>query len=648
MLKYAATIFVSAFLLFQVQPMLGRYILPWFGGSAGVWSVVLLFFQAFLLAGYGYAHLSVTRFKPKLQLAVHLGLLAACVFLLPIIPSEAFRPTDNSYPTIKILLLLTVTVGLPYFLLASTGPLLQAWFAKSEPGKSPYSLYALSNVGSLLALVSYPFVIETLIGRQMQAMSWSYGFGTFALLAGGISVSTYRSRSLATIDAIQPSNSFRPREFRHSKLFWVLLPAAGTALLMSVTNQLCLDVAPMPFLWVLPLSLYLLSFIFAFAGERWYPRRHLVPLLPMIVLGTTYALLDASTTAIWLNVAMFSCALFLFCMVCHGEVFRLRPASRNLTGFYLMVSLGGVLGGAAVALLAPLVFVMFLEFHVAMLTVFGLVMAVLYLDPESRMHRGKLRPVWGAIAFFFMGTITIQGYDVYQNLENNVYVTRSFYGVMYVNETQEFDGKTIREIRSGTTLHGVQRVDDDGRSEPVAYFTRTTGMGFAIRTVQNRGAANIGVVGLGAGTIAAFTREGDSLTFYEINSDVRSIAEEYFTYLSDSAVEPEIVLGDARLMMERETPREFDILIVDAFSSDAIPIHLLTQEAFHEYRRHIKKGRYFVCAYHESPSESLACREVWRGIHRRCSARIRNAEKTKGAAEWLGMGGCDLSKVHPC
>lgn len=589
MIRYAATIFVSAFLLFQVQPLIARYILPWFGGSAGVWSVTLLFFQAVLLGGYAYAHLMISRFSPRMQMIVHLSLLGVCLFTLPVIPPESLKPSGDESPEIRILLLLGVSVGLPYFALAATGPLLQAWFARSYSERSPYALYALSNVGSMLALLSYPFIVETIWGRTAQATNWSWLFAGFAVLCAVVAVTTFR-RTSRPVESRPVAESDHPpaRPSRRHIVLWAAFAAAGTTLLLAFTNQVCLDVASVPFLWVLPLCLYLLSFIITFAGERWYPRTVMRVLLVPAVIGTiSLPLWQAQLPLTWMIAAYLLC-LLVCCLVCHGEAFRLRPDARYLTKFYLFISFGGALGGAFVALLAPAVFSLYTELLLGLLILCALVIHRLATEADSALRGFRLRWAWGLIGVLTLGVLGGMGYTVYHQLDDAILATRNFYGVFRVKETGE--EYRIRTLYSGTTMHGQQFLAPELKDVATTYYGEHSGVGAVLVSYPREGAMKVGIVGLGVGTLAVYAEAGDTYRFYEINPDVIDLAREHFSYLEQCRGDCEFVLGDARLKMAEEPPQAYDVLVLDAFSSDAIPVHLLTAEAFDLYLSHLKPG----------------------------------------------------------
>ncbi|MBZ0135790.1 MAG: fused MFS/spermidine synthase [Planctomycetes bacterium] len=599
MYLFAATIFLSAFLLFQVQPLIARYILPWFGGTPGVWSVTLVFFQTVLLAGYAYAHVLHTRFRPLTQLIVHLAILALAGALLPIIPPEGMKPDGADDPTLQILLLLGVTVGLPYFALSSTGPLLQAWFARRYRGRSPYALYALSNVGSLLALLSYPFLFESMWGRTEQAVNWSWGFGVFGVGCAGVAVMGFLASRQKETDARPTDAAPSPDQPEASKteqaggttrrpLLWVLLPACATALLLSFTNHLTVDVASVPLLWVLPLSIYLLTFIITFAGDRWYPRRLFLVLGMLGAAGAAAFDIFHADLSVYVTISVLSAALFLLCMICHGEVYRHRPDPAKLTSFYLCVSLGGALGGISVAIVAPLVFPLHLEYPFAVLLTIACVLAAHAKDARSPLFDGKPRWVWASLLFLTLCVTGMFGYSLYSTTDQVIATKRNFYGVFLVKEAPEdSDLLWSRALVSGTTLHGQQVMEPGLQGFPTSYFGEHSGVGLTLKTFPRR-PRRIAVLGLGVGTIAAYAEAGDTIRFYEINPVSVEYAKEYFFYLENCQADVEVVLGDARLVLEREDPQQFDILVVDVFSSDSIPVHLITTEAFAVYHRHLK------------------------------------------------------------
>jgi hypothetical protein len=672
MLNYAITIFFGAFLLFQVEPLLARYILPWFGGTSAVWITCMLFFQLLLVAGYAYSHLLATRLSARRQAIVHLAIVSACVLLMaalaliwqsPITPGPSWKPLAPDFPVAKIFILLTVSVGLPFFILSTTGPLLQAWFALSHNGASPYRLYALSNVGSLLALLTYPFLVEPALTLKAQAILWSLLFAGFSIgvVLCARSVSLIRKSQVIPADTVEPQPRY-PLPTRSTRLLWIALAAIASVMLLATTNQLCQQVAPVPFLWVLPLSIYLLSFVICFDNQRWYRRGIFHPALAVTVF-VALVVLCSTDASILLQIASYLALLFTVCMVCHGELVRLKPHERYLTSFYLMVAIGGALGGIFVVAVAPLLFTGYWEFHLAIWTSILMLFIVLMRDPGSWIHERRpavamallsgaivlpeligttytfatirragphLLPgflavgLMSAVAFqkhsrlarwwpgsivqvcALLGLLVVGGVlivDVEGNRANALIASRNFYGTLevYSVDSQSPEGHYFM-LRHGQIIHGEQYSAADERYQPTTYYGPDSGIGLIMLNHPRRldddpggRSLRVGAIGLGVGTIAAYGQRGDYIRFYEINPAVINIAaaeNSYFTYLRDSRARIEIVPGDARLSMERElahgNPQAFDVLVLDAFAGDAIPVHLLTIEAFEVYLRELK------------------------------------------------------------
>ena len=592
MLLYALTIFIGAFLLFQIQPIIARLILPWFGGAAAVWSACLLFFQVVLLLGYLYSHLLIRHLRPKTQFIVHATALAASLVLLRVIPNPAWKPHGGEDPVLRIVLLLAACVGLPYFLLASTGPLLQAWYARTHHVAFPYRLFAVSNLGCLLALLSYPVIIEPLVAASNQARMWSVSYASFCLLCG---VAAWRSRVPAVPsppmlegDAIV----FDEQPTWFAQAYWVALSACSSTLLISITNYVSQNIASVPFLWILPLSLYLLSFILTFEHDRWYRPGMYVGLLAISLSGMCYGLakFDGST-ALKYVIPLFAGAFFVCCMFCHGELARRKPHSLHLTGYYLCIALGGALGGIFVGALAPRIFRGFFELPVGVFAC-----AVLAAVAFHRVHK-YLFILWGLLTVVLAFTLFTQERLV---VKGAILMVRNFYGsIRVLQDGQLTDEYATRTLVNGTITHGLQYLAADRRRLATTYYGRQTGIGVAILNTRHS-AQRVGVIGLGAGTIAAYGRPGDYYRFYDINPLVIEIARRQFTYLMDCQAKVDIVLGDGRLSLEREPNQNFDVLVVDAFSSDSIPVHLLTREAFRLYFRHIRPGG--ILAVHVSNS----------------------------------------------
>jgi hypothetical protein len=589
MTLYAVTIFLSAFLLFQVQPLIAKMILPWFGGSAAVWSASMLFFQLLLLAGYSYAHVSIRFLKPRMQMLVHVALLLGSCALLPILPNPVWRPTQAGDPTARILLLLTATIGLPYFLLSSTSPLLQAWFVRRTRSGIPYRLFALSNFGSMLALVSFPFLVEPTLATRQQAFWWSGGYVVFALLCAFTAwVSRAAGADNPEQTAAEPATSERPRLWE--LVFWVLLASCASVLLVSVTNHMSQNVAPIPLLWVLPLALYLLTFICAFESDRIYRRWLFIPLLAPALAGMAYMIYAAEGNFnIKYAIPGFAIGLFICCMFCHGELARRRPAPRHLTLFYLMVSLGGALGGIFVALIAPRVFRIYWELPLGLIACGILAMIAVWSLRVPKLGAWPLRAV------ILIAVALLTGYFIRQErslAKNLVLQARNFYGPLEVRDDLPTEDYAQRTLLHGTIDHGSQLKDPVLRYVTTSYYAKHSGVGRAMSELQAKGPIRAGVIGLGAGVLSNYGRKGDYFRIYEINPLIERIAQTLFTFYPHSAADKAILMGDARLTLERQLANEgtqnYDILAVDAFSSDAIPVHLLTREAIQLYFRHLK------------------------------------------------------------
>ena len=584
MLLYALTILVSAFLLFQVQPVIARIILPWFGGSAAVWTTCLLFFQSVLLLGYLYSHWLYRKLRPPAQMLAHILLLAASLMVLPVWPAASWKPTGAEDPTARILLLLAVTVGLPYFLLSTTGPLLQAWYARRYRGAMPYRLYALSNAGSMFALISYPVLFEPWLGARHQALGWSWAYGVFILLCGA---TAWLGRESAAAQAELAPDT---RDPARRTFFWIALPACASILLLAITNHLTQNIAAIPFLWILPLSLYLLSFILCFESAGWYQRTVFLGLFAVAVGGMAYALSpEFQNNPVKVTIPFFAVGLFICCMVCHGELARLKPHPRRLTSFYVTIALGGALGGVFVALIAPRAFSGFYELPLGLAACAFVVLAVLRADPESGLGGSWKRPVPLAAAFLTLAVAGYLGFVIHGRGRSARLMVRNFYGGLKVmDETADDSDEPVRRLMHGTITHGEQYLNPKFQGRPTTYYGPNSGVGRAIRQDQESGPVRVGVIGLGTGTLAAYGRAGDYFRFYEINPLVLRLATTQFTFLKICKARLDVALGDARLSLEREPPQNFDVLAVDAFSSDAIPVHLLTREAFILYFRHLK------------------------------------------------------------
>jgi SAM-dependent methyltransferase len=600
MIIYALTIFVSAFLLFLIQPVIAKQILPWFGGSAAVWTTCLVFFQCALLAGYFYSDWTTRKLSVTQQAWLHIGLTLVALALLPIVPDTAWKPQGDEQPSLRILLLLTATIGLPYFLLATTSPLVQAWFARAYPGASPYRLFALSNFASMLALIGYPFFIEPWIATRQQAVGWSAGFGLFALLIAASAWFGLRTaRAEARAQAGGAASGAPPPPAWSEKALWVSFSALGSILLLAVSNHLTQNISSIPLLWIVPLVLYLITFILCFDAKEgrtgWYQRALFLPLLAIAVLAMSWTLADKDMHfRLYWQIGLFLAGLFIACMVCHGELVAHKPHPAHLTQFYLMVSVGGAMGALLVGVIAPLTLPAYFELEIGIVLVAGLVTLSLW----RRMH-------W---AFVVLGALitgaSIGGavYTIAQFREDVVVMTRNFYGTLRVKEYNPPDVEyRKRSLVHGAILHGDQYMDPPYNRSATTYYKAASGIGRILLLKEKQRPdvpRRIGVIGLGTGTIATYGNKGDVMRFYDINPAVVTIAKRDFTYLKDSEASIEISLGDARLNLEREPPQNFDVLAVDAFSSDSIPVHLITLEAVAIYEKHLKPDG--VIAFHVS------------------------------------------------
>jgi hypothetical protein len=654
---FGVTILLSAFLLFQVQPLVSKAILPWFGGCAAVWTTCMLFFQVVLFAGYVYAHLLQQWLPPRRQVAFHLALVVVAFLLLPIAPSDYWKPTSTSMPTWQILVLLTASVGLPYFALSATSPLIQAWFSKAHPGRSPYRLYALSNVGSLAALLSYPFVFEPAFNLKTQSLLWSAAFVVYAAMCALLLVGLWRVSQASSLDASTnaprlPSRGEEPannadspddrRPTRLDRFRWLALPACASLMLLAATNHVCQNVAVVPFLWVVPLALYLLSFIITFDHARWYVRPLWAAGALLMLLGTAANDVNQLSNDIKYplglpqELTLYLGAMFCVCMVCHGELARLKPGPRHLTEFYLLISAGGAIGGLLVGIVAPLIFDTYFEWPISVAVSVMLSAGVLIVprwtkgrnspqpqadkaikpaakpprsrrdskaasEPASRPQKKNARASRislilrggalvgvSAVVILYLAFWALGAYFASDH-------ARSFYGVVTVSDLYSGDPERhFLRLKNGPITHGCQYMAPAKRSWPTTYYGESSGVGRAVRWLQKSGPVRVGVIGLGVGTLATYARPGDEFRFYEIDPNVERMARVHFSYLADCREKCEVVLGDARLSLEAEARSEpqqkYDLLVLDAFSGDAIPTHLLTREAFAIYRERLAPG----------------------------------------------------------
>jgi len=607
----AVTIALSAFLLFLVQPIIAKQILPWFGGTSAVWTTCMVFFQVVLLGGYAYAHALTSYAGARTQARVHIVLLLASLLFLPIIAREAFKPAGEEDAALSILWLLAVTIGLPYFLLSSTGPLLQRWIAHRYPEKTVYRLFALSNFGSLLGLLAFPFLIEPFAPSVAQAYAWSAAYAVFVLACA---TTAWQAQRALTARAGEPVDAGGATVTAQSAVdavpalgdyaLWLALSALGSVLLLAVTSHVTQNIASVPFLWVLPLTLYLLTFVLAFegrGGRGWYERRWwLFPTLLLAVAMSWGLSASRGVLDIGLAVPLYCIGLFFACMFCHGELAHAKPAPRYLTHFYLTLSAGGALGGMAVGLLAPRVFPAYFELPLALFALAALANWLTWRAVRSALggsppkQSGWLltgnQMLLGPALVAAVATAYSGWHYVDFLKDDTIVMQRSFYGTLRVRETGGGE-QQVRRLLHGVILHGEQFTQAEDRLEPGTYYARSSGIGLAIAAKQAAGPVKLGFVGLGVGTLSAYGRAGDDLRFYELDPQVIDVARRHFSYLGSTKAKLDFEIGDARLSLERELkrqgPRGYDVLAIDAFSSDSIPVHLITREAVDLYARHI-------------------------------------------------------------
>jgi hypothetical protein len=615
---YAIAIFLGSFLLFLVEPMAAKRLLPLLGGSAAVWTTCLVFFQVALLLGYLCAHWLATRLRPRTQTFLYTGLLIACLAQVSVNLRPDLR-ANTLHPIVSVFLLLTALIGLPFVVLSATNPLLQAWYSTGASGAAmpggrvvpPYRLFALSNFGSLLALLVYPWLLEPRFSLREQSLAWLAGFAVFASACAGIAFVKLRgARDHNVAVAPDPGTAAitdEPKPGAGDRLLWLLLAACGSVLLCAMTNHLSQNIAAIPLLWIVPLTMYLLSFVVAFSRGSWLPGflRRRIPWMNVSVARMVLLVLTAATLgwlvfmademrhdpSLWQTVALYCSALFVLCLFCHAELHRLRPSPRHATSFYLSIAAGGALGAILVGVMAPLILTG--SYELAWSVVFTAAMALVV---TARQGIGW-RLFWSA------ATVAIAGILVFFHIrgdgEHTITRLRNFYGTLRVTEdlVPPFSGPT-RYLYHGTIRHGSQIYTDELRKTPTTYYAHDSGVGLALDLCCGDRARRVGVIGLGTGTLAAYGRKGDVFRFYDINPLVEPIARNMFTYVRESAATIEVVPGDARLSMAVEAPQQYDVLAIDAFAGDAIPVHLLTSQALAVYQRHLSPGG--IIAFHVS------------------------------------------------
>lgn len=635
---FAAAAFLSAWLLFMVQPLFAKMLLPLLGGTPAVWNTCLVSFQLLLLAGYAYAHVTTARLGIRRQAALHLAMLILPLCALPIQLPPGWIPPATTSPIPWLLLVLAVTVGLPFFVISASAPLLQQWFAQASGGsdaQDPYFLYAASNLGSFLALLGYPIAIEPRLRLADQSLAWAVGYTALILLMAAcawrvLRAAPHRTGTAAAPQPAAPQSAQAPGQ----RLRWVLLAAVPSSLLLGVTSHISTDLAAVPLLWIIPLALYLLTFVLVFARTRLIPHEVMVWALPFCVLPLAMFMAARLSGPAWM-ILLHLLGFFIACMVCHGELAAGRPPPERLTAFYLCMALGGVLGGACNALIAPVMFDTIIEYPLAivlaclmapsraplprraiergldyampvgiLLLSLGMAWAmrrigsaytiagdlVMYGVPVIACFTARRRPVRFSLSVAAFILVGLWGAPPNQQVR---YTARSFFGVHRITHEQAPDDPYgYSRLTHGTTLHGLQSLDPARACEPLSYFWRGGPLGEAFRTLRLEARRDIAVMGLGTGSIAAYAQPGQRWTYYEIDPVVEYIAVRsgYFTFLRDCVPSARVVLGDARLMIAREPDQAFDVLILDVFSSDAVPMHLLTREAVRLYFTKLRPG----------------------------------------------------------
>ncbi|MCB0272821.1 MAG: fused MFS/spermidine synthase [Bdellovibrionales bacterium] len=561
----------------------------------------MMFFQMGLLLGYFYAHVLATKLPPKRQVILHLVLLTLSLVLMPIGVPKNWHPDTLSMPSVEIFCLLSVAVGIPFILLSASGPLLQHWFASTQPNQSPFRLYAVSNLGSLIALVSYPFLIEPMFTIKTQAFVWSGGYVVLLVFFAVCGRAFYKKNSVdaSTEFIVQNASAVKTSD----KILWVALAACGSTLLLAITNQISQNIAVVPFLWILPLTIYLITFIICFERDAWY-QRYIMLVLVLVSLGFLVPMMFEEFSDEWnsivYQICVYSFALFTCCMVCHGELARSRSSVKNLTTFYLYVALGGAVGGVFVTIVSPLLFSGYWELHIGLVTTLLLVGLCMYREQKNfrkPVQKYFFFTLWPILTTALMAALMIQVGSI---RETSLYVNRSFFGVIFVEQwtTEAPMPMYVRGLSHGSIQHGVQYMNPTFDNLATTYYGPYSGSGLALRHHPKRSASDvhdrgltIGAVGMGVGTISMYTNEQDQLRYYEINPEVENIAKKYFRYLANGKAKTQIVLGDARISLEHELDEnksnKFDVLVLDAFSGDSIPVHLLTEEAFDIYNQHL-------------------------------------------------------------
>ena len=590
---FSAVTFLSAFLLFLVEPIAAKQLLPRFGGSAGVWISCLVFFQCALLAGYGFANWLVrgrtatSREMRAYPLMLALALVTAVVWAF--LPQGATSLT--THPALAICRDLLLTVGLPFLVLAATSPLLQAWFARIHAGQTRYGLFGVSNLASLLALGMYPTLIEPYLPMHAQRIMWVCGFLVFAVLAWHLQRSTRHSGALSVeVPDAEPEEPLTVTP-RSARLLWLLLPMVASMQLAAVTAHLTANVAAIPLLWILPLAVYLLSLIFAFQFPRLLPQGIVLRLLAVMLASLGYLLSKVDISVpISIGILFYLAELFFASQFCHASAYTLRPRrAAETTEFYLIFAAGGAVGALLIGIVFPLVFSANYDLAIS----FAVTAAVAAFALWSQGWSQRLLWLTGTALLLFL--LRLQ-YTAYQR--DTLFSERNFYGTLRVEQNTDTHGDTVRSLSNGSIRHGTQIFTPELVHMPTTYYAYDSGVGLAMRFCCGDAPRRIGVVGLGTGTVAAYGRAGDTIRFYDINPAVEPVARNLFAYLRQTPAQVTVVQGDARGSLATEPPQNFNVLVVDAFSGDAIPLHLLTSEAMREYGRHLAPGG--ILAFHVS------------------------------------------------
>jgi hypothetical protein len=634
LMVYTAAIFLSALLLFSVQPLFTKMVLPRLGGSPAVWSVAMVFFQSLLLAGYAYAHFLMQIKNRLVPVAVHLGLLVLAISTLPLSIASSWGDPPTSGYAFWLLGLFAVSIGLPFFALAANNPLLQAWFVRTghPAGPDPYFLYASSNIGSFLALLSYPVLLEPMFSLRTQNLMWTGGYGLLILLIAACGVLLLRSKALAAAD-LRTEETLAPAPSWSLRARWIFLAAVPSGLLIAVTAHISTDVAAAPLLWVLPLSLYLLTWVLVFQSRPLLPHKWMLLLQPLAITGVIVLLAVGGEQNLLLTLGGHQLCFFVIAMACHGELARTRPAAKYLTGFYVALSFGGMLGGLFAGLIAPFTFSWVAEYPILLALAalcrpsgnerlprwsrwywpFLAVLAVALIAPTWSLGKVSFwledRRVWVAGSIGVLSALLALGLNanrwkifatvvlalvlirIYPSDEGRTETVRSFFGVHKIVFTPHGQ---YHVLMHGTTIHGAEKFNDDdgapitGRPEPITYYHKDGGIGQAIAAIRERKGAplRVAVIGVGAGTLTCASEPGETWKFFDIDQTMVDTARDpkYFTYIQNCEPDLKPVIGDARLTFAKEPAGIYDLIIVDAYSSDAIPIHLATQEAMEIYK----------------------------------------------------------------